>query len=124
MVLTFPLAFPISKILDLILGDEVVSYDRKRLMELIKMTTRNEEGLAEELKIAVGAMEISDKTVADVMTKIADVFMLPDTTVLNTKTVAEILRMGKVSQRTNQNATSQKVSTLLAVLCTEEFSSL
>lgn len=124
MVLTFPLAFPISKILDLILGDEVVSYDRKRLMELIKMTTRNEEGLAEELKIAVGAMEISDKTVADVMTKIADVFMLPDTTVLNTKTVAEILRMGKVSQRTNQNATSQKVSTLLAVLCTEEFFSL
>jgi metal transporter CNNM len=39
-------------------------------------------------------MEISDKTVGDVMTKIADVFMLPDSTILNTKTVAEILRMG------------------------------
>lgn len=70
MVLTFPLAFPISKLLDCVLGDEVVSYDRKRLMELIKMSTRNEDGLAEELKIAVGAMEISDKTVSDVMTKI------------------------------------------------------
>uniref|UniRef100_A0A8R1XU21 CNNM transmembrane domain-containing protein n=5 Tax=Onchocerca TaxID=6281 RepID=A0A8R1XU21_ONCVO len=93
MVLTFPIAYPISKVLDVLLGDEVISYDRKRLMELIKMSTRD-EGLAEELKIAVGAMEISDKTVSDVMTKIDDVFMLPDTTVLNTKTVAEILRMG------------------------------
>jgi metal transporter CNNM len=62
MVLTWPLAWPISKILDFILGDEVVSYDRKRLMELIKMTTRtNEDGLADELKIAVGAMEISGR---------------------------------------------------------------
>jgi metal transporter CNNM len=40
MVLTFPLAYPISRILDCVLGDEVVSYDRKRLMELIKMSTR------------------------------------------------------------------------------------
>lgn len=70
MVFTFPLAYPVSLVLDYILGDEVVSYDRKRLMELIKMSTRNEEGLAEELKIAVGAMEISDKTVSDVMTRI------------------------------------------------------
>ncbi|CAD5233734.1 unnamed protein product [Bursaphelenchus xylophilus] len=94
MLLTFPLSYPIGWLLDRVLGLEGVSYDRRRLMEMIKMTTRNEEGLAEEFKIAVGAMEISDKTVKEVMTKVDDVFMLPDTTVLNTKTVAEVLRMG------------------------------
>ncbi|CAD5230601.1 unnamed protein product [Bursaphelenchus okinawaensis] len=94
MAITLPIAYPISKILDKILGLEGVSYDRRRLMEMIKMTTRYEESMADELKIAVGAMEINDKTVTEVMTKIDDVFMLPDTTVLNTKTVAEVLRMG------------------------------
>ena len=57
------------QILDWILGEEVVSYDRNRLIELIRMS--NEDGqLQDELRIAVGAMEMNDKTVANVMTKI------------------------------------------------------
>jgi metal transporter CNNM len=39
-------------------------------------------------------MELADKTVSDVMTKIDDVFMLPEETILNTKVVAEIVRSG------------------------------
>jgi metal transporter CNNM len=38
MVVTSPLSFPISKILDKILGTEIGTvYDRERLMELIKV---------------------------------------------------------------------------------------
>lgn len=38
MVVTFPLSFPISKILDLILGEEIGAvYTRERLKELVKV---------------------------------------------------------------------------------------
>ncbi|KAK6750094.1 hypothetical protein RB195_002218 [Necator americanus] len=93
--ITYPIAWPVSKLLDCLLGDEYQAYDRKRLMELIRMSIKDDNGqISNELKIAVGAMEIADKVVEDVMTRLADVFMIPDTTVLNTKTVAEIVRMG------------------------------
>ncbi|KIH64045.1 hypothetical protein ANCDUO_05648 [Ancylostoma duodenale] len=93
--ITYPIAWPVSKLLDCLLGDEYQAYDRKRLMELIRMSIKDDNGqVSNELKIAVGAMEIADKVVEDVMTRLADVFMIPDTTVLNTKTVAEIVRMG------------------------------
>ena len=39
MIITFPLAFPISKILDRILGAEIGTvYDKKRLIELLRVT--------------------------------------------------------------------------------------
>lgn len=40
MIITFPLSYPISKILDLLLGDEIGQvYDRQKLMEFIRVTT-------------------------------------------------------------------------------------
>ena len=40
MIVTFPLSYPISKILDWLLGDEIGQvYDRQKLMEFIKVTT-------------------------------------------------------------------------------------
>jgi len=53
------LAYPIGKTLDYILGDEVVAYDRKRLLELIKLTTKTaKEHEADEVRIALGAFEM------------------------------------------------------------------
>ncbi|KAL3101095.1 hypothetical protein niasHS_001555 [Heterodera schachtii] len=93
MMLTFIVSYPISLILDKLLGEQVESYDRKRLIELIKLNTKN-AAQAEELKIAIGAFEMNDKIVKDVMTRIDDVFMLKQDTILNAKIVAEIVRSG------------------------------
>lgn len=38
MILTFPLSYPISKLLDFLLGEEIGNvYNRERLKELVKV---------------------------------------------------------------------------------------
>lgn len=71
VIITFPISYPIGKLLDKILGKECISYNRTRMIELIKMTTNDDNECAkEELKIAAGAILMSDKTVFNIMTKI------------------------------------------------------
>lgn len=95
MFLTFPLSFPISKLLDFLLGEEIRTvYNRKRLMEFIRVTKDYNDLHNEEVDIISGALELTKKTVADVMTKINDVFMVPITSVLNFETVSEIIKQG------------------------------
>ncbi|GMS97782.1 hypothetical protein PENTCL1PPCAC_19957 [Pristionchus entomophagus] len=94
IALTYVLSWPVSKLLDCLLGDEYEGYDRKRLMELMKMSMKENGLLSDELKIAVGAMELADKIVEQVMTYIDDVFMLSDETILNAPMIAEIVQIG------------------------------
>lgn len=95
MILTFPLSFPISKILDLILGEEIGQvYNREKLQELVKVTSDFNDLENDEINIISGALELQKKTVFDVMTKIEDVYMLEDNAVLDFETVSEIMKKG------------------------------
>ncbi|ODM89958.1 Metal transporter CNNM4 [Orchesella cincta] len=95
MALTSPLAFPLSILLDKLLGEEIGNiYNRDRLKELLKVT-KDHHGLEnEEVGIISGALGLKSKTVKDVMIKLSKIFMLPTDTVLDFDTMAEIEHQG------------------------------
>ncbi|XP_065355938.1 unextended protein [Calliphora vicina] len=95
MLITFPLSYPTSKILDVLLGEEIGNvYNRERLKELVKVTTGINDLDKNEVNIISGALELRKKTVADVMTHIDDAFMLPLDATLDFETVSEIMKSG------------------------------
>lgn len=97
MGLTAPLSWPISKLLDIVLGDEVGAvYNKERLLELIRISKEQEGELhnCQEVQIVTGALELSKKRVRDVMTIISDVYMLPSETILDPMIVSEIVKSG------------------------------
>ncbi|KAJ2938677.1 hypothetical protein O0L34_g12004 [Tuta absoluta] len=95
MALTAPLAYPVSKVLDYLLGEEIGNvYNRERLKELVRVTTDVNDLDKDEVNIISGALELRKKTVSDVMTKLEDVFMLPINSVLDFETMSEIVKSG------------------------------
>lgn len=95
MLLTFPLSWPISKILDCVLGQEIGTvYNREKLVEMLKVTEPYNDLVKEELNMIQGALELRTKTVVDVMTPIGNCFMIHSDAVLDFNTMSEIMESG------------------------------
>ena len=95
MLLTFPLSYPISKILDCVLGEEIgTKYDRHRLMELLRVTGHETDLDAKEVNMLTGALVLKETSVKDVMTPIHDCFLLPLDSILNFDTISDIKTNG------------------------------
>ncbi|XP_060712707.1 metal transporter CNNM2-like [Hemiscyllium ocellatum] len=95
MVLTFPLSYPISKVLDCVLGQEIGKvYSREKILEMLKVTGPYNGLEADELNMIQGALELRSKTVEDVMTPIHDCFMVSSDAILDFSTMSEIMETG------------------------------
>ncbi|XP_078375515.1 uncharacterized protein LOC144658892 isoform X2 [Oculina patagonica] len=100
MVLLFVIAWPISKLLDCLLGHEHSTFFRRaELQELVDLhretTDANEDPLREdEVMIIQGALEMRNKTVQDKYTPLDSVFMLEANGKLDRDTMREISRKG------------------------------
>ncbi|XP_018651728.1 putative annexin [Schistosoma mansoni] len=95
MLLTFPIAFPISFLLDKILGEEIGQvYSREKLGVLIREQALAGTVATDEMNIITGALALTTKTVADVMTPLSDAFMLSYSANLDFHTMNEIFSNG------------------------------
>lgn len=95
MVLTGPLSWPISKLLDLVLGEELgIFYRREQLKELL-MLTEGQHGIhKDEVLMITGVLSINEKCVRDIMTDIEAVYMLNIDIKLDFEVMQEIMSKG------------------------------
>ncbi len=95
MLVTFPLSFPVSKLLDCVLGQEIGTvYNREKLLEMLRVTAPYNDLVKEEMNMIQGALELRTKTVENIMTPVGDCFMINSDTVLDFNTMSEIMESG------------------------------
>ncbi|KAL5546769.1 hypothetical protein UlMin_006456 [Ulmus minor] len=98
-VLFFPIAYPISKLLDLILGKEHYVLPKRAEPKTLVALHTNEVGKGGELfhqekSIISGAFDLTQETVKDAMTPISKIFSLDINSKLNVKIMGLILSKG------------------------------
>ncbi|XP_068746703.1 metal transporter CNNM2-like [Montipora capricornis] len=95
MLITFPVSFPISAILNCILGNEIGTvYNRKQLQEMLKVQAEFNDLEGDEMNIISGVLNYKSKTVEEVMTKLEDCYLLDLSAVLDFRTIASIMQSG------------------------------
>lgn len=97
ILILFLFAWPISKILDYALGDELGTiYNRKGLRKLVEIHQKHQmaELRKEEADIMSGALDFAEKTVRDVFTPMGNCFVLDVSQKLDFELLSEIFKSG------------------------------
>ncbi|GAB4846849.1 DUF21 domain-containing protein At2g14520 [Ancistrocladus abbreviatus] len=95
----FPVAYPISKLLDLLLGEGHEALFRRAELKTLVHLHGNEAGKGGELThdettIIAGALELTEKTASDAMTPISETFAIDINSKLNRNLMKLILEKG------------------------------
>ncbi|GAA5965562.1 hypothetical protein JCM3765_007381 [Sporobolomyces pararoseus] len=97
MYLEFPIAYPIAKLLDYLLGEETGTlYKKAELKTFVGLHRQfGEETLSEdEATIISSVLDLNDKSVEDIMTPLEDIYSLAADVKLNHAVVDQILVSG------------------------------
>ncbi|CAN8324450.1 unnamed protein product [Cochlearia groenlandica] len=98
MVLCYPIAFPIGKILDLVLGHNDALFRRAQLKALVSIHSQEAgkggELTHDETTIISGALDLTEKTAQEAMTPIESTFSLDVNSKLDWEAMGKILARG------------------------------
>lgn len=93
IVLLYPITYPISWMLDKVLGEEIPTiWGKKELKEIIKQSEDSKQTSIDqdEERIMLGALDFSNKKVSEVMVPMASVFKLRPEQIINLELLNEI----------------------------------
>uniref|UniRef100_A0A7S3LGG6 CNNM transmembrane domain-containing protein n=1 Tax=Amphora coffeiformis TaxID=265554 RepID=A0A7S3LGG6_9STRA len=95
MYLLLPVSFLLAKGLDYALGEELATtYSSKEMIKLLQIHVQEEMIDPDTAKAMQGAIQFKDMTVKEVMTPLANTFMLSVDDKLNFETIAKIFKTG------------------------------
>eukprot|EP01119_Soliformovum_irregulare_P008065 TRINITY_DN2087_c0_g1_i3.p1 TRINITY_DN2087_c0_g1~~TRINITY_DN2087_c0_g1_i3.p1 ORF type:complete len:384 (+),score=101.88 TRINITY_DN2087_c0_g1_i3:378-1529(+) len=96
MVVLWIVAWPISKILDWILGNHHKVFERNELIEFVDLHSEAHSGplTTEETQVLKGVLGLQDKTVEQCMTPIEEVYMIDGDRIFDESLMNEISRVG------------------------------
>ncbi|KAF6200434.1 hypothetical protein GE061_006737 [Apolygus lucorum] len=94
MILTSPVSYPLGRLLDKLLGEDIPNLTRERLKELVKITADVSALKKTEIDMISGALEMSAKKVEDIMTLLEDVYSIALETLLDYESIREIISSG------------------------------
>jgi metal transporter CNNM len=115
LIILLPLSYPISKLLDYLLGRELGTiYSRNELKKLLEMHSTYSDITKDETTIMSGVLDFGRKEVSEVMTPLEDVFMMNIDDNLNIETISKMLEMG-YSRVPVYEASPERVTGLLFV---------
>lgn len=83
-----------NQLIFFIIFKQVFILIHQRLNELVKVTKDHNDLDKDEVNIISGVLEMRKKTVADVMTPIEDVYMLPIDSIMDFETISKIMDSG------------------------------
>ena len=93
MYASYPLSYPIALLLDKVLGhDEGTTYKRKELKSFVSLHRHlgAETLMEDEVTIISAVLELTEKSIKDIMVPIEDIYSLSTEQILDEETVAEV----------------------------------